>query len=68
MVLSLTLHKAQPGAQPSKVLWPGTAAKGPLVGKLLGAAVTSGLVAGPMDGACEDVEVGVAEGAAAPGL
>lgn len=68
MVLSLTMHNAQPGAQPSKVLWPGTAAKGPFVGKLLGAGVTSGLVAGPVEGAGDDVELGVEEGAAVPGL
>lgn len=38
--LSLAMHSAQPAPQPSNVLCPGTAARGPLVGK---EAVGSGL-------------------------
>lgn len=60
MVLSLTRQRAQPGAQPSKVLSPGTAAKGPFVGKA-GAGGVSGLggVVGTGGLAGVDVEVGV---------
>jgi hypothetical protein len=43
VVLSFAKHRAQPGAQPSKVLSPGTDAKGPWVGKGAAAGGLSGL-------------------------
>lgn len=55
----LTRHRAQPGEQPSKVLWPGTAARGPLVGKA-GVEGHSGF-GGVVVGVVEGVVVGVVE-------
>lgn len=68
----LTRHRAQPGEQPSKVLWPGTAARGPLVGKA-GVEGDSGFggvgVVGVVGVVVEGVVVGVVrEEVGAPGL
>lgn len=43
VLLSLTRQRVQPGWQPSKVLSPGTAARGPLVGKAAAGGGPSGL-------------------------
>lgn len=65
--LSVVRHRAQPGAHPSKVLWPGTDARGPFVG--VEGVVGVGVVG--VVGRVGDVVaggVGVVVGVAVPGL